>query len=131
MEVMNCKHCKKLFNYISGPKICPACKEELEKKFVEVKEFIRDNPHKGISQVSEEMDVSVQQKQWVRQERLIFSEDSKVMIECEQCGAPIRTGRFCDNCKRSMANNLSKLYPNKEEPARKKGTESDKMRHFR
>ena len=26
MEVMNCRSCKRLFNYITGPMICPACK---------------------------------------------------------------------------------------------------------
>ena len=24
MEVMNCRNCKRLFNYITGPMICPA-----------------------------------------------------------------------------------------------------------
>jgi methionyl-tRNA synthetase len=130
MEVMNCRTCKKLFNYISGPYICPACRDELEKKFLEVKKFIRENPNKNISEVSEEMDVSVQQlKTWVRQERLVFSEDSKVMIECEQCGASIRTGRFCDKCKKNLALGLEQLYP-KETAANKKGHETDKMRHF-
>ena len=33
MEVMNCRNCKRLFNYITGPMICPACKDKLEKKF--------------------------------------------------------------------------------------------------
>ena len=36
MEVKNCKKCRRLFNYISGPSICPQCREELEKKFQEV-----------------------------------------------------------------------------------------------
>ena len=31
MEVMNCRNCKRLFNYITGPMICPACKDKLEK----------------------------------------------------------------------------------------------------
>ena len=33
MELMNCRNCKKLFNYIAGEKLCPACKEKLEEKF--------------------------------------------------------------------------------------------------
>ena len=32
MDVRNCKKCGKLFNYVSGPMICPLCKEELEEK---------------------------------------------------------------------------------------------------
>ena len=33
MNVRNCKKCNRIFNYIAGPTICPACKEDLEKKF--------------------------------------------------------------------------------------------------
>ena len=43
MDVKNCKKCRRLFNYIGGPAICPQCREELEKKFQQAKEFIRDN----------------------------------------------------------------------------------------
>ena len=39
MNVRNCKECGRLFNYIAGPPICPACKEELEKKFQKAKEY--------------------------------------------------------------------------------------------
>ena len=39
MELMNCRNCKKLFNYIAGEKLCPACKEKLEEKFQKVKKL--------------------------------------------------------------------------------------------
>lgn len=32
MNVVNCRRCGKLFNYIAGNKICPKCKEEIEQK---------------------------------------------------------------------------------------------------
>ena len=32
MEVRNCKGCSRLFQYLSGPILCPACKEKLEDK---------------------------------------------------------------------------------------------------
>ena len=41
MNARNCRKCGKLFNYVSGPPICMACREALEKKFQEVKEYIR------------------------------------------------------------------------------------------
>ena len=28
MEVRTCRQCKRLFNYLSGPSICPGCKAE-------------------------------------------------------------------------------------------------------
>lgn len=130
MEIMNCKSCRRLFNYVTGPQLCPACRDEQEKKFIEVKEFIRANPGKNIAEVSEEMDVSIQQlKRWVRQERLIFSEDSGVMIECENCGASIRTGRFCEACKKKMSNALGELYKQEEQTVKRRHVD-DKMRHL-
>ncbi|MDE6208107.1 MAG: flagellar protein [Lachnospiraceae bacterium] len=129
MEVKNCKECKRLFNYIGGPRLCPDCKAKLEEKFLEVKRFIEDNKNAPIAVVSEEMNVSVQQiNQWVREERLIFAEGSAVVLDCENCGAPIRTGRFCEKCKGEMVNRLGGIYHKHEESVRKEGKEKARMR---
>ena len=40
MNARNCRKCGKLFNYVSGPPICMACREALEEKFQEVKNYI-------------------------------------------------------------------------------------------
>ena len=67
MELMNCRNCKKLFNYIAGEKLCPACKEKLEEKFQKVKKYIEENPRENINQVAEACDVTIKQiKYWVR-----------------------------------------------------------------
>lgn len=132
MDVKNCKKCGRLFNYLSGPRMCPACKEQLEKKFSDVKKYIEDNRGASIQQVAEEMEVEVPQlHQWVREERLVFSEDSMVTLDCESCGAPIRTGRFCDNCKQELARGFNSLYK-KEQPkaSAKINKDGTKMRFF-
>lgn len=130
MDVRSCRNCGKLFNYMQGSKICPACKKKLEEKFVEVKEYIRHNDKAPLSQIAEDTDVSVKQlKQWVKEERLTFSKDSPVGIECENCGALIRTGRFCDKCKNNMASEMSKMYavtPPPQQDAKKR--DKDKIR---
>lgn len=100
MEVRNCKGCGKIFNYIGGMPMCEACKKELEDKFQQVKAYIYDNRDADINQVAEDNDVSVQQiRQWVREERLEFSENSRVGLACEKCGRMIRSGRYCKPCK--------------------------------
>ena len=133
MEVKSCRKCKRLFNYISGPFICPNCKEEQEKKFYDVKEYIRDNPHATIHDVAENMEITVIQiQQWVREERLQFSEDSGIALQCEKCGANIYTGRYCENCKAKMANNLTKAFASPDAaPAQKKKSGSNKMRFLK
>ena len=40
MEVTSCKDCGRIFNYVLGVPICPACKEKAEAKFQEVKDYI-------------------------------------------------------------------------------------------
>lgn len=44
------------------------------------------------------------------EERLSFSKDSNVSIQCEKCGRKILTGRYCPSCKKNMANSLNNLY---------------------
>lgn len=132
MEVRNCKNCGKMFNYIGKP-ICPTCEKRLEDKFQEVKQYVKEHKEASITEVAEENEVSVNQiKRWVRQERLAFSDESMVGLECENCGAMIKTGRFCESCKQKLQNNLSSVIKKKPEPQVNKKRESDsaKMRFF-
>ena len=77
MEIVSCKECGKLFNFIRGQRVCPACSRKLEDKFMEVKKYVREHPNVDVKELSEEMDVSVRQiNRWVREERLVFSDDS-------------------------------------------------------
>ena len=104
MEVRNCKGCGRLFNYLQGPPLCPACIAGLEDKFQQVKQFLRDNPKAPMSVVAEENDVSTKQiRQWVREERLSFTEESQITLECENCGAKILTGRFAINARTALS----------------------------
>ena len=130
MDVRSCRNCGKLFNYLQGPPICQGCRQKLEDKFAEVKEYVRANDSATMQEIAEATEVTVKQiKQWVREERLTFSDKSPVGIECESCGAMIRTGRFCEKCKSNMANNLTRMYavtPPRQEKAR--GRDKDRMR---
>ena len=131
MNIKNCRNCGKMFNYITGPVICPNCREAVEAKFQEVKQYIRDHKGVGIAEVSEACSVDPNQiRQWLRDDRLEVTEDSALMLNCEGCGAPIRSGRYCDRCKANMANTFgSILNANKPKPEiRKPDKDSPKMR---
>jgi ribosomal protein L32 len=118
---------------VTGPVRCPSCADALEKKFQEVKAYIWDHKLATIQEISDENDVSVGQlRQWVREERLTFAEDSPVGLECENCGATIKTGRFCPACKSKLGNSLSNAI-SKPEPERPKppvGDHKNKMRYL-
>ncbi|MCI8377245.1 MAG: flagellar protein [Lachnospiraceae bacterium] len=118
MDVRNCKKCGKLFNY-NGESLCQSCVKEMEDKFFEVRDYIYKNPTANMAVVAEENDIPIQQiKKWVRQERLTFSKDSGISIDCESCGKPILTGRYCKDCKGKMTNTFSSVYV--EKPAENK-----------
>lgn len=130
MDVRNCKKCGKLFQYVGEP-LCPMCLKEMESKFVDVKQYLYENPGANITQISEENDVPVQQiKKWVRQERLFFTKESGISIDCENCGRPILTGRFCKECKEHMSDSWSKVYENKKADKSVKKTNKDAKMRF-
>ena len=126
MDVRNCKGCSRLFNYIGGQPLCPECLKELDVKFDEVRDYVYDHPRAGMQQVSEEMEVSIAQiKRWIREERLAFSDEAQIGLECEGCGKMIRTGRFCEPCKAKYINGFSSLIKKPEQenkqPAKAQG----------
>lgn len=120
MDVRNCKSCSRLFNYIGGQPLCPECIKALDVKFDEVRDYVYDHPRAGMQQVAEDNDVSIAQiKRWIREERLAFSDDAQVGLECEGCGKMIRTGRFCEVCKAKYINDFSAIIKPKVEPVKK------------
>jgi len=131
MDVKNCKSCNRLFQYIGGPPLCPACRDELENKFQEVKEFIYQNRGSSIADVAEATGVSTKQiKQWIREDRLVLSEATADGITCEHCGVPICSGRFCEKCKNQMASGFSATISRPSAPTVEKKTDKtgNKMR---
>lgn len=135
MDIRTCKSCKKIFNYLSGPILCPSCKEELENKFQEVKAYIDEHPGVGINEVSEECDVEPGQiRQWLREERLQLAEGSGIMLACESCGKMIRSGKFCEDCRVALTNNFQDLVRGKEptnQTLYKKQAKNAKMRFLK
>lgn len=124
MEVRVCKNCRRLFNYIYGPELCPECikltsRDEIaransektarlkpaltedEEKFERVRDYIMHHPRATIVQISEENGISpMKLLEWIREDRLEFSEDSKdAWFTCVSCGAKIKSGRYCNRCK--------------------------------
>lgn len=134
MNVRNCRKCGRIFNYVAGPLTCQPCREQMEAKFQEVKEYIRQNPGVTIPEVSAACEVEAQQvQQWLRDERLELTEDSPIRMICEGCGAQIRSGKYCDKCKYNMSMGFQSILDEKKpkvaEPEVKRTTkEKEKMR---
>ncbi len=107
-DVRNCRRCGKVFNYIGGPPICPSCVEQDEKDFKLVKEYLYKNPGASMSEVSTALEISSEKiTRYLREGRLeIVGDDGNLVLQCENCGKSIRTGRLCAEC----AGNLTKDF---------------------
>jgi flagellar operon protein (TIGR03826 family) len=108
MEVRVCKRCKKMFQHISGPDICPKCKQNEEELFQIVKAYLRKNPGATMSEVSQETEVSISLiESFLKQGRLEVAPNSPIALGCEGCGTRILTGRFCSKCHASLVDDLA------------------------
>lgn len=107
-DVRNCKRCGKIYSYIGGVPLCPACKEQDEQDFQRVKNYLYDNPGASMSVISNELKIGVDKiKRFLKEGRLeILGDDGNVVLECEGCGKAIKTGRYCDACERDLSNGL-------------------------
>ena len=115
MNVKNCRKCRRIFNYVMGPILCPNCREAEEAKFQEVKKYVQENRRCGMQEVSEACDVSLNQiQQWLREERLVLADDSPMGIACEKCGRMIKSGRFCPECVNQMTNSFQSVSAPKQ-----------------
>lgn len=104
-DVRNCRKCGKIYNYIGGAPICAQCKELEEEDFKRVKEYLYENPGSSITQVSTELEISIELiRRFLKDGRLeITGEDGNMILECENCGKSIKSGRFCPECERNLA----------------------------
>ena len=118
MNVRNCRKCRRLFNYVMGPVYCAQCRTEMEEEFQRVKKYVQEHPGCDIRMVSEACEVDPMQiRQWIKEERLCFSDDSPIGIACERCGITIKSGRFCANCKSEMTSEFKSVMPKGTAPA--------------
>ena len=100
-ELKNCKRCNRIFTYMTGLPICPACVKEDERIFDEVSEYIRNNPGAPLSTVSKDLDISYEKLlKYVKEGRLqIRAESGGFYRFCEKCGEMIIEGKFCKHCE--------------------------------
>lgn len=110
-DLRNCPRCGKLFAYM-GRSICNRCIEQEEKEFKVVKKYICDNPGATVFEIADATEVSVDKiMRFLREERLeISSENANMILECEKCGVPIKTGRYCERCKADLTNEMKREF---------------------
>ncbi|WP_372998419.1 TIGR03826 family flagellar region protein [Lutispora sp.] len=126
-ELRNCIRCGKVFAYTYNP-VCNKCLEQEEEEFKRVKEYIYENPGSTVFEVSDATGISVEKiMKFLREERLELSSDNtNLLLECESCGRPIKSGRYCEECKNQIASEMKRefgLNKSKHEYAKTSGKE--------
>ena len=107
-ELRNCKRCNKVFSYVAGLPICPACVKEDERIFDEVSAYIREHPGVSLKETAAELDISYEKiMKFVREGRLqIRAANGEYVNFCEKCGAEITKGKLCESCESHITNVL-------------------------
>jgi flagellar operon protein (TIGR03826 family) len=136
MESENIKRCAKCGAYFNKNKwietdLCPECFKKDNELFDKVRDYLNENPDSTGLQICEALDIPEKQiRKWLKEERLILKDPGKGFLVCERCGNPIKTGRFCDECKGKLTKDLGAIYA-KKEPERKESEKTvAKMRFF-
>ncbi|MCE5236804.1 MAG: flagellar operon protein YvyF [Clostridiaceae bacterium] len=100
-DIRQCKACGKLFHSLGNP-LCGECNDEMDRRFVKVRDFIYAHPEAGIPEVVEKTGVPEKNiLAFLREERLVL-EKASGLLGCERCAKPITGGRFCDECKNQL-----------------------------
>lgn len=129
-NILNCRRCGKIFSYTGKP-VCPECVQKEEEDFETARAYIKENPGRNMQEVSEETGVPVKLlTKFLREGRIEFLDGSVPFLSCGSCGAPITSGRFCNNCLSKLGKEMLGAVPDKK-PARPADPETkDKGMHL-
>ena len=106
-KVKNCKMCGKLFADYSKKGICRDCEDKILDIESAAVNYVRDNPKAKITEIIENVKGATEQmiKRLIREGR--FEQVGvKMTYPCEKCGAPILTGKLCQQCTEKVRNEL-------------------------
>lgn len=105
MKNVKCRRCGSVFT-VQGSlgQLCPNCIRNEEETYSKVRSFVKDNPGVSVQEVSEILSVPrTKIMNYIKEERLEVTGDSKTFLTCKNCGKSISTGVFCPDCKRVFA----------------------------
>lgn len=115
-KVRQCRQCGRIFASM-GSDTCPACTEQMDENFRKVKNFLYDHPEANVVEISEGTDVPEKVVLHFLKEGRLSVDETTYALECERCGTPISTGRYCKKCQSMFQSAFRSVCP--EQPARR------------
>lgn len=126
-ELRNCPRCGKLFTY-RGKRVCEECAAEEERDFEKVKEFLKDKPGATVLEVTTATGLDQRKVlEFIREGRLTTLGLPNLTAECEQCGAPITSGRLCPRCAEKLKREIDGAAGSRHQKAGENEGYSGKM----
>lgn len=107
MQLIKCKWCNKPFQSF-GLSFCPKCIQELDEQYKPVRDYLYDSPNATIDEVVEATGVNQRVILFYLRDGRLQMVNSCGLLRCEQCGASINSGRFCDKCAGKMEERIIK-----------------------
>ncbi|MBP3722933.1 MAG: flagellar protein [Selenomonadaceae bacterium] len=104
-KIKNCQYCGKLYAEI-GRGMCPDCLAKEDKKIEEVVTFVRANPGAKVPEIVKETGAHETLIKRLIREGRFEQMGVKMTYPCEKCGAPIITGKLCQNCSDAIKQEL-------------------------
>lgn len=113
-ETKSCKICGKLFQQIGFSDTCLDCMEQDEKDFQRIREYIHEHGRPSIFEVASNLDMTMSKiKKYLREGRLEIVEKINSFLDCEICGKPIQSGKYCDDCFKQVNHDFKSIYAGK------------------
>jgi predicted amidophosphoribosyltransferase len=104
MDLKTCRFCRKTFRGFSN--LCPACVQQLDDKYVTVRNYLDRNENSNISRVAEETGVDEKSLLYLIREGRLTLRGAGASVTCLKCGAPILSGKYCEKCKGNLMHTL-------------------------
>lgn len=105
VELRNCPECGKLFAFLSR-NLCPEC-AALEDEYVKrIQEYLDGPGGATIKEISDATEVPEEKIISLLREGRLIVRGKACLLECERCGKPIDSGRYCASCRAILANSL-------------------------
>lgn len=120
-ELANCPYCGQLFMR-NARNICTPCYEKEEEHFETVYQFIREkkNRRATMAEICDETGVAEKTiNRFIKEGRLRLADLPNLSYPCDSCGAPIREGKLCGNCRISLRDGLESYNREQEFEQRK------------
>lgn len=110
-QIINCRRCGKVIHSNGYSDLCIECGEKDERDFARIRDYLREHQRANIYEVSTNVDIAVSQiKKYLREGRLEIVEKINPFLDCEICGKPIQSGKYCDECFKQAHHDFKVVY---------------------